>query len=110
MNPYEELLARGVDDWVSVAEVVALTEGDTVRAVALVQQALTEGTALAGTLTEEGFTAWPGDPALSAARIAAALSGGQQQRKGSIAWLCNTPSGDELGMAALDREARSHST
>jgi hypothetical protein len=105
MNPYEELLARGVDDWVSVAEVVALTEGDTVRAAALVRQALTEGTALAGALNEDGFTAWPGDATSAAARITAALSGGPQQRKGSIAWLCNTKSGDELGKAALDREA-----
>jgi hypothetical protein len=110
----EDLVARGVDDWVYAAEILDIASRceldalDDRRAVAigLVAEVLIGGLMEAGTVSKDGFTAWACSPADAVARVAREwLSRAHPLvMPGEIVWLNTTPRGRELGEAVLRRE------
>ncbi|MFI6763425.1 hypothetical protein ACIBF5_30250 [Micromonospora sp. NPDC050417] len=105
---YERVLIRGLDDWVTMTEVVFEATFDPQLAVAAVRRALRDATMQAGDVDREGFVAWPLPPDEAADRISAELSTMDinDLNPGDIAWLRNTPAGNQLAEAALSREER----
>jgi hypothetical protein len=110
----EDLLARGVDDWVYDAELLDIAFRHGIKdagdrrtvAVGLVTEALIEGLMEAGTVSTDGFTAWTCSPADAAARVASEWLARADPlvMPGEIVWLTNTAHGTEVGTAVLSRE------
>lgn len=112
----EDVLANGVDDWVdealvfgNIARRVAEDAFDR-RAVAigLIVSVLLAGQMEAGeTPTGEGFRPWDATPEEAALRVASEWMARSDVNvyPGEIVWLRNTPVGDAIGQAVLDREA-----
>ena len=110
----DDLVARGVDDWVYDAELLDIAAqhgadepGDRLTvALGLAAQALIAGLVEAGTVSNDGFVAWNCTGVLALERI------GRQWISladplvmlGEIVWLRNTPQGDAAGQAVLARE------
>jgi hypothetical protein len=110
----EDALARGVEDWVHVAEFSAIarrasaTSIEALRALAigLITQALVNELMVAGDVDESGFHPWTGTVGDAVVRIVRSWDPVEAYPPaGSVAWLANTPKGDALGHAVLDREA-----
>jgi hypothetical protein len=109
----DDLIARGVDDWVYDAEILDVASRcklDTIEdrrtvAIGLVAEALIGGLMEAGTLSEDGFTAWACSPAEAIARVARdwLSQADPLVLPGEIVWLNLTPRGRELGEAVLRR-------
>jgi hypothetical protein len=110
----EDLVARGVDDWVYDAEVLDIVsrcdlEAPSDRrtvAIGLVAEVLIGGLMKAGTVSEDGFIAWACSPADAVSRVAREwLSRADPLvMPGEIVWLKNTARGTELGETVLRRE------
>lgn len=110
----EDVVARGVDDWVSDAELLDIAAGAGAHepldrraiAIGLLAEVLIGELMGAGTLTEEGFAAW----SCSAAEAVTTVTSDWLSRSdplvmpGEIVWLCNTPRGESLGEEVLARE------
>jgi hypothetical protein len=102
-----------MDDWLHVAEFTGivrragLATSDVLRAAAigLISQVLISGLMVAGDVNELGFQQWPGTPAEAIVRIVESWDPAEPfPTPGSVAWLSNTPKGEQLGQAVLDRE------
>lgn len=111
----EDLVARGVDDWVDLGVVTDIArriapdsgEARTVVAIGIVSIALSEGFVTAGSVSRGGFVSWQLSLADATARIVREwMKLSVDPRPGDIAWLCNTSKGDQLGRAVLERERR----
>ena len=110
----DDLVARGVDDWVYDAEILDIAyrcglEAPSDRrtvAIGLVAEVLIGGLMEAGNVSDEGFTAWTCSPIDAVARVAREwLSRADPLvMPGEIVWLSNTTRGTELGEAVLRRE------
>jgi hypothetical protein len=110
----EDLLARGVDDWVYDAELldIAATRGvenpedRRTVAIGLVAEALVGGFMKAGTVSDDGFTPWPGQAADAVEKIASDWLSRDDPlvMPGEIVWLSNTARGSVVGEEALARE------
>ncbi len=99
-----EVLKRGLDDWIQVAEVVSVvqsvakqpTNADIRRMALEVIEELVRGDFMrAGDVTSEGFTEWPITPTEVIQKITNewnALS--RFPELGEICWLSNTSKGD----------------
>lgn len=106
IDVYERVLIRGLHDWVTVTEVAFESAFDAQLAVEVVRRALRDATMQAGDVGREGFVAWSLEPDAAADRIAAELSTMDiaDLNPGDIAWLRNTPAGDQLAEAAQNTE------
>ena len=102
----DDLLVRGLDDWVMLSEVEYLVRRITPDAgldqviretAALVETLSSAGLVEVGDVQEQsGFVAWSLSPAETAARIRSEWSGlGRSLEMGDICWLANTAGGDE---------------
>jgi hypothetical protein len=110
----EDLLARGVDDWVYEAEVYdiarrsGLGSADGLRqlSVGLITEALVRGFAVAGAYDGTGHQPWDCSVGEAVERIAAEWLkwGSEVPTPGAIVWLDVTPAGLEVGEAVLARE------
>lgn len=117
----EDLLARGVDDWIQAAEIVdvvirtglnGLEHNDPVklrtRALGLITEVVVAGLMVAGDVTERvGFEPWGVPPGDAVERIASEwlARSDPDVMLGEIVWLSNTPKGNAIGEAVLEREA-----
>lgn len=111
----EDLLARGVDDWIDLGLVVDVArraggssdEALTGLAIGLVSTVLIEGLMRPGTVADGVFKPWVIDSGEAVARIVREwlAIGTTAVRPGDIAWLCNTDIGDARGRAVIEREA-----
>ena len=111
----EDLVANGVDDWVYEAlvygniarRVVAAPTERRAVALGLITEALLTGFMEAGeTPAGEGFVPWPVEPIDAVTRICREWTARDDPGvgPGEIVWLRNTPKGDALGNAVLERE------
>jgi hypothetical protein len=110
----EDLLARGVDDWVYEAEVYGiaqrsgLVDPDQVRmlAVGLIAEALSRGLVIAGDYDGAQHQPWDCSVGEAVARIEEKwLKWGMEvPTPGALVWLDMTPTGQEIGEAVLARE------
>lgn len=112
----EDLLARGVDDWIYVAEVFSMTAGRGIAdprerralALGLITEALVQGFMEAGDIEGGEFKAWDLPVSEAIARVAEAWLARTDPAvmPGEVAWLNNTEQGTQLGEAVLAREGR----
>ena len=112
MDLIEDLVSRGVDDWVADAELIDIAgrivttpvDRRTV-AIGLVAEALLRGLVEAGDVSRGGFAAWGCSAADALERIAKEWLAADDPlvTHGEIAWLSNTASGDALGNHVLAR-------
>lgn len=112
MTLLEQLLARGVDDWVSAAELLDVAasagsaeSGDHLTvALGLVTQAILGGFVDPGDVSEAGFDPWPLERAESVERIVSEWSRRADGAiaPGEIVWLRNTPRGERVGELVLN--------
>jgi hypothetical protein len=109
----EDLVARGVDDWIDFGIAIdiarrvipAAGEGRTTLAIGIVSAAIAKGLVIAGVVSKGEFEAWSLSAGDAVERIVRDWSGlTADPRPGDIAWLCNTTDGDRLGAAVLERE------
>jgi hypothetical protein len=110
----EDVVARGVDDWVSAAEVFdvasrsGVSEQPTLRAlsVGLIAEVLVRGWMVPGELADSGFARWECSTAEAVARIAQDWFSREEPlvMPGEIVWLDPTEQGRELGLRVLERE------
>lgn len=112
----EELVANGVDDWVYEAwvygniasRVVSAPREKRAVALGLITEALLTGLMEAGETPpgEGGFVPWPIEPIEAVARICRTWTAREDPAvgPGEIVWLRNTPTGNALGHAVLERE------
>ena len=116
LTPKEDLLVGGLADWADagwVAQSVLLT-GDWPASVlrdstlSLIAEVLDEGLMVPGDLDDDGrHVPWVGGPARWMDRISRVWFeewGDDLPTPGAVVWLANTPAGDEIARAALDRE------
>lgn len=101
----DELVMRGLGDWVMAAEVVSvvkeratLDQDEAIRseAMACIRAVVERGLMIVGDVTDDGFAAWEATQQESLARAEAAfdaLTG--LPNLGEVCWLSNTPAGDE---------------
>jgi hypothetical protein len=111
----EDVLARGVDDWVYAAEILdiaARTElGDASQlrqlSIGLVAELLVRGLVLAGEYDGDGHRPWECSTGDAIARIAEEWQswGDEVPTPGAIVWLDLTAAGRQIGEAVLAREA-----
>lgn len=114
----EDLLARGVDDWVYAAEVhdiarrSSLVEPDLVRmlAIGLIAEALSRGLMAAGDFDGSSHRPWECSVGEAIARIQDEWLGWgtEAPTPGAIVWLDVTPAGREIGERVLAREQTPH--
>lgn len=110
----DDLLARGVDDWVDLGLVVDIArrgqpssdEARTFLAIGLVSIVVIEGLMVAGAVSEGAFDPWHVSPGDAVERIVREWRqvGTRPLLPGDIAWLCNTAAGDARGQVVLHRE------
>ncbi len=111
----EDLLARGVDDWIDLGLVVDVAgrggatsnEALTGLAIGLVSTVVVEGLMQPGSVADGAFEPWATGTGEAVARIVREwlAIGTPNLRPGDIAWLCNSDAGDARGRAVLEREA-----
>lgn len=111
----EDLLARGVDDWIDLGLVVevarragaASEEALTTIAIGLMSCVVVQGQMKPGVVAEGAFESWEMGAGEAVERIIREwlATGTRNLRPGDVAWLCNTEAGDALGRAVLEREA-----
>lgn len=104
-----EVLDRGLDDWIDVAEVMGIVVefGDWPQgpeqdewALALIRTLLEQGMMVAGDLSEEGFREWGLSPDAAFARIEREWRAlGRSPALHEIGWLSNTEHGDAFARA-----------
>lgn len=107
----EDLVARGVGDWVQASEVVGLVidhlgpltdEGIEAAALGLVALAVGRDLVVSGDLSGATFEAWNTSPAESLWRIVRSWAElGRLPHLGEVCWLMNTSLGDDLGQRVL---------
>lgn len=112
----EELLARGVDDWVSAAELLDMASSAGVAepndrltvAIGLATEAILRGLVEAGDVSEDGFTAWSCTPFEAIARVAETWLAREDSlvMPGEIVWLSNTDQGNEMAEGVSLHERR----
>jgi hypothetical protein len=112
----EDLLARGVDDWIYAAEVydiIARTElPDPAQlrmlAIGLIAEAIVRGLVLPGEFDGAEHRPWDCSRGEAIARIQEEWLewGADVPTPGAIVWLDITPAGREIGEAVLARERR----
>lgn len=100
----DEVLKRGLDDWIQAAEVVSVVRssgGETsearMREVALevIAAVLRRGLMKAGDVTKDGFVEWNMMPDESLERITAGWNAlAKSPELGEVCWLSNTSLGD----------------
>lgn len=110
----EDLVARGVDDWVYDAELLDIAARHGVEepgdrrtlAIGLAAEALFGGLVEAGTVSNEGFAPWACSAADAVEKIASDWLSRDDPlvMPGEIVWLNNTASGTAVGEAVLARE------
>ena len=110
----EDVLARGVDDWVYAAEVLGVVErsGVTDRsqlrqlALGVISEVLVGGFAVAGEVDGERHRPWECSVGDAIARIVEEWGqwGDEAPTPGAVVWLDATLSGVAVGQAVLDRE------
>jgi hypothetical protein len=110
----EDLLARGVDDWVSAAEVFdvasrsAVSDPFALRAlsVGLIAEVLVRGWMVAGDVTGSGFNRWDCTTAEAIMKVSDAWFAREQPlvMPGEVVWLNTTEQGAALGSGVLQRE------
>jgi hypothetical protein len=110
----EDLVARGVDDWVYDAELLDIAARHGVEApddrrtlaIGLAGAALFSGLMEAGTVTDDGFAPWACSTSAAIEKIASDWLSRDDPlvMPGEIVWLNNTPRGTAVGEAVLARE------
>jgi len=100
-----EMLKRGLDDWVDAAEVASLIrstcdaprEADVQKmSLQIVHNAVEQGLMTIGNVTKDGFQKWQLSLPEAIGKIETEWSGlGRPPSIGELFWLCNTPQGDE---------------
>jgi hypothetical protein len=100
----DELLLRGLDDWLQLAEVVfvvgsadpALSKDEKkVRTLEVVSEMLDGGLVEAGDVTADGFVSWRLSPTMAINTIIDRWSRLEDLPGiGEVCWLANTPAGD----------------
>jgi hypothetical protein len=110
----EDVLARGVDDWVYEAEVFTiarrsgLTEPDQLRALSLglITEVIVRGLMTPGEYDGETHRPWDCSTGDAVVRITEdwLASRDDVPTPGSVVWLSNTELGERMGKAVLDRE------
>lgn len=111
----EDILARGVDDWVDVGQVVQVakreaisSDGPDILALGLVSTVLFRRLMIAGDVVKGKFQAWDVPPEAAFSRIAEHWFRAEVDNRllpGDIGWMCNTAEGDIIGRAVLERES-----
>lgn len=112
----EDLIARGVDDWVYDAELLDIATRHGVEdppdrrtlAIGLVAEALVGGFMEAGTVSDDGFAPWACAAAIAVEKVAREWLARSDPlvMPGEIVWLNNTARGTAAGEAVLAREKR----
>lgn len=110
----EDLLARGVDDWLDLGLIVDIArraetrseEGLTAVAMGLVCSVMVQGLMQPGAVVAGKFEPWVVTPGVALERIIREwlAVGTRDLRPGDVVWLRNTETGDGLGRSVLDRE------
>lgn len=100
----DELLIRGVDDWVTAADVAWLaksvagaTSDEDVLDVAttIIKEVMNEGLMQVGDVTDGGFFEWDLSPEDALERVIREWRTlGRSPDLGEVCWLANTPAGD----------------
>jgi hypothetical protein len=109
----DELLGRGLDDWVSLAEVVGLVrqavpqvneEDLQENCVALIRDVVDAGLMTLGEVSDGGFFEWqePLDEAIG--RIREAWDTKPETEWWFACWLANTPAGDSRARSLNSRD------
>ncbi|MBA3464864.1 MAG: hypothetical protein H0T46_33330 [Deltaproteobacteria bacterium] len=103
----DEVLARGLADWVDVSEVVwvvtksRLSANVKALAVQVVTELVSAGLMCAGDLTEHGFVAWDLSPTAALHRIHTEWEAlGRRPELSEICWFSNTEEGDQRAHSA----------
>lgn len=107
----DEVLKRGLEDWIQAAEVVSVVQSVAVAATCLevrrvalevIVELVRRELMKAGCLTLDGFVEWAMTPSDAAERIVEAWSTSDRlPGLGEICWLSNTKSGDLRALALL---------
>jgi hypothetical protein len=109
----EDLLARGISDWIYVAEVVFVarrsgltdTEGLRGLALGLMTEMMVRRLMVPGDVDEFGFQPWPSTLGEAIQRIEETWDEEElSPTPGSVAWFNLTPKGDRLGRLIHARE------
>jgi hypothetical protein len=110
----EDIIARGIDDWVYAAEVhdiaarTGLSDPEQLRmlAVGLIAEALVQGLLVAGDYDGVEHRPWSVSVGEAIARIAEDWLkwGNEVPTPGAIVWLDLTPAGREIAEAVIARE------
>jgi len=110
-SPDQEILARGLSDWVDLSEILGLTRRwaqrddlDTRSEVLRILKGLIESRLMApGDVTrDEGFIEWSLSPDGSMAEIVQRWDAlGREPTVGDVCWLRNTAEGDRRGEEIL---------
>jgi hypothetical protein len=110
----EDMLARGVDDWVTAAEVLGIADRRGLAddrdildlALGLIVDVLTRRLMVAGDINDGRHVPWDCSTAEAIGRIAKDWCEREDPNvfPGEIAWLDVTPEGGAVGQAVLDRE------
>lgn len=113
-NLLQDLVARGVDDWIYDAELLDIAKQHGAEdphdrrtvALGLLAEVLLGGLMEAGSVTDDGFAAWTCSPAESVERAAELWLSRSDPlvMPGEILWLSTTQSGSALGAAVLMEE------
>lgn len=113
----DELIIRGIDDWVDAAEVasIAMNTGgarspDDIRDLSLrtIRHVVEAGLAEIGEVTvHDGYRKWDMPPEAALERVEREwLALGRGPDLGELCWLCNTQAGDERGRLLLQIRER----
>jgi hypothetical protein len=109
----EDLLARGVRDWVDVAEFVYVSrrsglddrEGLRALALGLMTEMMVRRLMVPGDVDEFGFQPWPSTLGEAIQRLVETWDEGElSPTPGSVAWFELTPEGNRLGRLIHARE------
>lgn len=108
-----ELLVDGLDDWVSLHDVVWHGRervdgfgGDVAAAVrAVVTTLITDGLAMPGDLGDVGLDTWAGGQAELIERVLRQCQEYEWNPQGAGCWFANTAEGDRLARLARDADA-----
>ncbi|MFT4049173.1 MAG: hypothetical protein QM648_04960 [Solirubrobacterales bacterium] len=114
MTLLEDLLTRGVDDWVSASELMAVSgdigaQSDEDRrtiAIGVATHAILEGLVEPGGVTNDGFVPWAIPPSEAVIRMAREWLERDDPDviPGELFWLRNTDSGDRMGRHVLSED------
>jgi hypothetical protein len=110
----EDVLARGMDDWLHLAEFVSIAKRTRVNgpealralALGLIAEVVCEGLMVPGDADEAGFHPWTLTPGDAIQRIVQGWSEDNlYPTPGSVAWFKLTPDGEKVGQGVLARES-----